>query len=71
MFSKIQYEHTNSYKLFSVRNGERNRRKSTCVVAKGAGQTGVESEWVGTTWFRILVQKDPLCDSECVEMQLC
>jgi hypothetical protein len=41
------------------------------VVAKGAGQTGVESEWVGTTWFRILVQKDPLCDSECVEMQLC
>ena len=31
------------------------RRKSACVVAKGAGQPGVQSEWVGTTWFRRLV----------------
>ena len=34
------------------------RRKSACVVAKGEGQQGVQSEWVGTTWFRRLVQKD-------------
>ena len=34
------------------------RRKSACVVAKGAGQPGVQSQWVGTTWFRRLVQKD-------------
>jgi hypothetical protein len=34
------------------------RRKSACVVAKGAGQPGVQSEWVGTTCFRRLVQKD-------------
>jgi hypothetical protein len=34
------------------------RRKSACVVAKGEGQQGVQSEWVGTTCFRRLVQKD-------------
>ena len=28
------------------------------VFVKGAGQPGVQSEWVGTTWFRRLVQKD-------------
>ncbi len=36
------------------------RRKSACVVAKGEGQPGVQSEWVGTTCCRRLVQKD-LC----------
>jgi len=34
------------------------RRESACVFVKGAGQPGVQSEWVGTTWFRRLVQKD-------------
>ena len=34
------------------------RRKSACVVARGEGQQGVQSEWVGTTCFRRLVQKD-------------
>jgi hypothetical protein len=28
------------------------------TVRKGAGQPGVQSQWVGTTWFRRLVQKD-------------
>ena len=32
--------------------------KVNSVVVKGAGQTGVQSEWIGTTWFRRLVQKD-------------
>ena len=34
------------------------RRESACVSVKGAGLPGVQSEWVGTTWFRRLVQKD-------------
>jgi hypothetical protein len=29
-----------------------------CVLVKGGGQPGVQSEWVGTTWFRGLVEKD-------------
>ena len=33
-------------------------RESSCVLGKEAGQPGVQSEWVGTTWFRRLVQKD-------------
>jgi hypothetical protein len=45
-------ELTNSSKLFSVRNGESYRRKSACVVVKGAWQPGAQSEWVWTTWFR-------------------
>ena len=36
----------------------RNRRKCECGTVKGEGQSGVQSEWVGTTWFRRLVQKD-------------
>jgi hypothetical protein len=40
------------------------RRKSARVVAKGAGQSGVQSQWVGTTWFRRLVQKDSCFEHE-------
>ncbi len=32
--------------------------ESACVLGKETGQSGVQSEWVGTTWFRRLVQKD-------------
>jgi hypothetical protein len=40
------------------------RRKSARVVAKGEGQPGVQSQWVGTTWFRRLVQKDSCFEHE-------
>ncbi len=33
--------------------------KSAYVLVKGAGQPGVQWKWVGTTWFRRVVQKDP------------
>jgi hypothetical protein len=42
----------------ALKNGGRNRRKCECGVVKGAGQPGVQWKWVGTTWFRRLVQKD-------------
>ena len=32
--------------------------QSACVLVKEAGQPGVQWKWVGTTWFRRLVQKD-------------
>ncbi len=34
------------------------------VVAKGAGHPGVQSQWVGTTWFRRLLQKDSCFEHE-------
>ena len=48
---------TNRQRTCYVRNGEGTRRKSKYVVVKG-GQPGVESECVGTTWFRRIVQND-------------
>ena len=36
----------------------------SCVFAKGAGQPGVQSEWVGTTCFRRLPQKDSASELE-------
>ena len=50
--------------MLSVGNGERLGRESTCVVVKGTGHPGVQSEWVGTTWFRRVVQKDSCFDLE-------
>ena len=50
--------------MFAVRNVERYRRESACVLLKGAGHPGVQSEWVGNTWFRRLVQKDSCFDLE-------
>jgi hypothetical protein len=44
--------------MFAVRMTRGDRRESACVSVKGAGQSGVQSEWVGTTWFQRLVQKD-------------
>jgi hypothetical protein len=44
--------------MFTVRMTRGYGRESACVFVKGAGQSGVQSEWVGTTWFRRLVQKD-------------
>ena len=57
-FCVVKYnKHTNSLELFSVRNDERNRRESACVVVTGARQPGVQSKCVGTTLLGI-VQKD-------------
>ena len=44
--------------MFAVRMARGYRRESACVFVKGAWQPGVQSEWVGTTWFRMLVKKD-------------
>ena len=46
------------------------RRESACVFVKGAGQSGVQTGWVGTTWFRRLVQKDSCFDLERVRYVL-
>jgi hypothetical protein len=37
---------------------ERQGRERVYVLVKGAGQSGSQSEWVGTTWFRELVEND-------------
>jgi hypothetical protein len=44
--------------MFVVRMVRGYGRESACVFVKGEGQPGVQSEWVGTTWFRRQVQKD-------------
>ena len=40
-----------------------------CVLKEG-GHPGVQSEWVGTTWFRRLVQKDSCFELEKVRYVL-
>ena len=46
------------------------------MFVKISGQSGFQSERVGTTWFRRVTQKDscfstgPLCSSECSKMIL-
>ena len=40
------------------------------MFVKGAGQSGVQSEWIGTTCFRRLVQKDSCFDLEQVRYVL-
>jgi hypothetical protein len=52
------------FQLFSVRNVERYKRESACVFLNGSGQAGVKSEWVGTTWFRRLLEKDSCFELE-------
>ena len=49
----FKLKHTNPF-LSLLRNGERNRKQSECVVVNGSGQSGVQSECVGTPWFRNL-----------------
>jgi hypothetical protein len=44
--------------MLLVRNDESQGMERACVLVKGTGQTEVQSEWVGTTWFRGLVVKD-------------
>ena len=49
------------------------------MFAKGAGQPGFQSEWVGTTMvsevntdrFVFRARAGPLCSSECSKMHLC
>ncbi len=47
-----------------MRNDESYRRESARVLVKGAGQSGVQSEWVGTTSFRRIVKKDSCFEFE-------
>ena len=44
--------------MFAERMTRGYRRESACVFVKGEWQPGVQWEWVGTTWFRRLVEKD-------------
>ena len=48
------------------------------MFVKGAGQSGVQSEWVGSIWFQRLEERfvfrartGPLCPSECSKIQFC
>ncbi len=56
--------------LCALKNAGRNRRKCECGVVKGAGQSGVQSEHTGTTYFRRLVQNDSCCEHEQVRLVL-